>query len=410
MTQLPPMTKLVPLYLALAVAVVLTPATRASTGADGYHGGNHRDDAGRAVPISLDPVPPSNRTADSVRIPFPRPEARLTGVTVIRASVSRGPRLVSFWIDGVLKGRDRSAPWKFNWHTTRYTDGRHVVRVQAVYDAHVKAKRVTYFVGNGSPAVLAAGDIGDCTTPGDEQTASILDSEAGTVLALGDVAYPHGSDADFASCFAPSWGRHKTRIRPVPGNHEYRTRDASGYFNYFGELAGDRGKGWYSFDVGGWHIIALNSNTAIRRGSPQLVWLQSDLVASRATCTLAYWHHPRFSSGPSGTVAHFEPWWELLYQHGVDVILNGHDHDYERFARQSPWGERDDARGIRQFVVGTGGGNLHQSRSTAKNSEARQAHSWGVLRLVLRDAGYSWRFLPVAGKKYADSGSDTCIR
>ena len=327
---------------------------------------------------------------------------------MIRASASRRPRLVSFWIDGVLKGRDRSPPWKFNWYTRRYRDGRHFVRVQAVYDAHLKAKRVSYFVGNGAPAVLAAGDIGDCRTPGDEQTASILDSEAGTILALGDVVYPDGSDADFARCFAPSWGRHKTRIRPVPGNHEYHTPDAAGYFNYFGAVAGDRGRGWYSFDVGGWHIVALNSNVAIGRGSPQLAWLQSDLAASRATCTLAYWHHPRFSSHNS--LARFEPWWELLYEHGVDLVLNGHDHHYERFAQQSPSGERDDARGIRQFVVGTGGSFLHRPRFTAKNSEAGQGHLKGVLRLVLRDADYSWRFLPVAGKNYTDSGSDTCTR
>ena len=259
-----------------------------------------------------------------------------------------------------------------------------------------------------APAVLAAGDIGDCTTPGDEQTASILDSEAGTFLALGDVVYPNGSDANFANCFATSWGRHKMRIRPVPGNHEYQTRDAAGYFNHFGALAGDRGRGWYSFDVGGWHIVALNSNVAIGRGSPQLVWLQSDLAATHATCMLAHWHDPRFSS--LGTAAQFEPWWELLYEHGVDVVLNGHDHAYERFAQQSPSGERDHSRGIRQFVVGTGGTHLGSLRSTAKNSEARQAHSWGVLRLVLQDGGYSWRFLSVAGQKYADSGSDTCAR
>ncbi len=397
------------LLVALTLATVVAPLSPAFGRAVGYDRGD--DSAAQRVPFAQRVRGHPAASADTVRVASPKPGSRLSGVATIRVTVSPRPRRVSFWVDGALRGRDRTAPWTFRWHTSRYGDGKHVLGLRAVYDGRVTTRRVKYLVDNKPPGVvLAAGDIGDCTTPGDEQTASILDNEAGTILALGDVVYPNGTDADFANCFAPSWGRHKARIRPAPGNHEYNTRDAAGYFNYFGALAGERGKGWYSFDVGVWHVVALNSNGAIDPGSPQFAWLKSDLDASRATCTLAYWHHPRFSSGVHGSDARFEPWWEVLYANGVDVVLNGHDHDYERFAKQTPSGGRNDARGIRQFVVGTGGSHLRPFRFNVANSEARQDDTWGVLRLVLRSAGYGWRFLPVAGGTYADAGSDTCSR
>ena len=202
----------------------------------------------------------------------------------------------------------------------------------------------------GSPAVLiAAGDIADCTSTGDEATAAILDTLRGTVVVLGDNAYPSGTDANYANCYDPTWGRHKARTRPTPGNHEYRTAGAGGYFRYFGAAAGDPEKGYYSYTLGDWHIVVLNTNSNcadIRcgTGSAQLGWLRDDLAANPAKCTLAYWHHPRFNSGSHhGNNGNIGPFWRVLYEHGVDVVLNGHEHLYERFAPQSPDAQADPA-------------------------------------------------------------------
>ncbi|HSK85986.1 MAG TPA: metallophosphoesterase [Rubrobacter sp.] len=225
---------------------------------------------------------------------------------------------------------------------------------------------------DGLPVVVAAGDIAACATEGDEATARLVGGIEGTVLTLGDNAYPDGSGENFAECYDPSWGQFKVRTKPSPGNHEYETAGASGYFDYFdyfGDAAGDPDEGYYSYDLGSWHIVALNSNCGegeIRcgPGSPQVQWLEEDLAANdEEACTLAYFHHPLFTSGEYRPgIERVEHLWEILYAAGVDVVLNGHDHNYQRFAPQDPQGRADPEDGIRQFVVGTGAGASIRSR------------------------------------------------
>ena len=259
------------------------------------------------------------------------------------------------------------------------------------------------------PVIVGAGDIGDCASSGDEATATLLDGIPGTVVALGDIAYPNGTTANFRDCYAPSWGRHKPRTRPAVGNHEYNTTGAGPYFDYFGSAAGARGKGWYSYDAGAWHVVVLNSNCTVVACGPssaQVSWLKSDLVANAGEHLLAYWHHPRYSSGEHGNDVGVQTFWEVLYAAGADLVLNGHDHDYERFAPQDPWGRADAAFGIRQFVVGTGGRPPEGKSSTAANSQVFGT-THGVLKVTLRADGYDWQFVPVAGKTFTDSGSGT---
>ena len=264
----------------------------------------------------------------------------------------------------------------------------------------------------GSAVFVGTGDIASCSSTGDEATADLLDGIDGTVFTTGDNAYDSGTDAEFNNCYEPSWGRHKDRTYPTPGNHEYKTANASGYFNYFGAAAGEPGKGYYSYNLGDWHIVSLNSMCENVGGcdaaSPMLTWLKNDLAANPKTCTLAYWHHPLFSSGPHGNQTKMKPTWDVLYTADVDVVLNGHDHDYERFAPQDPSGVTDSARGIREFVVGTGG-KTHYSFGTVKpNSEVRNSDTYGVLKLTLNSNNYAWEFVPEAGKTFTDSGSTNC--
>jgi lipopolysaccharide/colanic/teichoic acid biosynthesis glycosyltransferase/PKD repeat protein len=255
---------------------------------------------------------------------------------------------------------------------------------------------------------VGAGDIADCSRNQDELTANLLDTIPGTVYVLGDNAYPHGSPTDYSNCYDPSWGRVKARTKPVPGNHEYETTNAAGYFGYFGAAAGDPSKGYYSYDYGGWHIIALNSEISYGTGSAQEVWLRNDLAAHPARCTLAYWHHPYFSSSTLlGTASEAPLVWDL-YNAGAEIILAGHHHDYERFAPQSPDSVADPAHGIRQFVAGTGGESLFGFGSTAKNSEVRNDVTFGVLRFHLFPNGFDWKFIPIAGETFTDAGSGTC--
>jgi hypothetical protein len=263
-----------------------------------------------------------------------------------------------------------------------------------------------------SAVLVGAGDIANCSTTGDEYTADLLDDIDGTVFTTGDNAYEGGTDAEFANCYEPTWGRHKARTYPSPGNHEYHTGSAFGYFNYFGAAAGDPSQGYYSYNLGSWHVVVLNSMCQNVGGcgndSPMLVWLQQDLAANLNACTLAYWHHPLFSSGEHGNQTEMKPIWEALYASDVDVVVNGHDHSYERFAPQEPSGEADPARGIREFVVGTGGTFLRPFRTSEPNSEVRNDDTHGVLKLTLRSSGYDWEFVPVAGGTFTDSGSDSC--
>jgi len=263
--------------------------------------------------------------------------------------------------------------------------------------------------GAGATAVLVgAGDIGNCGTETDQATARLLDRIEGTIFTVGDNAYPDGSAENFARCFEPTWGRHRDRMRPSPGNHDYRTSGAQGYFEYFSAKAGPRGRGYYSYGLGAWHIVALNSNVSVSSNSPQVRWLRQDLAANPATCTLAYWHEPRFSSGEHGNSAQMQPLWEALYEAGADVILVGHDHNYERFAPQSPDGRAEPRRGIRQFVVGTGGTRLRGMQSRVANSEVRNSNTHGLLKLVLHPNSYQWEFIPVAGQSFTDKGTGQC--
>ncbi|HMF89327.1 MAG TPA: metallophosphoesterase [Candidatus Angelobacter sp.] len=267
--------------------------------------------------------------------------------------------------------------------------------------------------GEEEQTIVAAGDIVDCpNVAGSEATARLLDSIPGTVLAIGDLAYPDGSDDNFL-CYEKTWGRHKARTRPTPGNHEYHTPGAAGYLKYFGESAGTPGHTYYSFNLGAWHIIALDSECkdigGCQKGSPEELWLRKDLKQNSSNCILAFWHIPLFSSGDEhGNAPEMKPFWDDLYAAGADIVLNGHDHDYERFAPQNSNGVADPGRGIREFVVGTGGKSKRGFRAPSPTSEVRNSSTYGVLQIKLRAHDYQWRFVPVAGGQFSDSGSGTC--
>jgi hypothetical protein len=253
------------------------------------------------------------------------------------------------------------------------------------------------------PVVLAAGDIASCDSDGDEQTAALLDAHAGTVLVLGDNAYERGTLEEFETCYDPTWGRHKSRTRPTPGNHEYLTLGAAGYFRYFGRAAGASGKGYYSFDLGSWHLVSLNSERTTRA---QVRWLRADLARASADCVLAFWHRPRWTSGQYADDARTAPLWNALYNARADIVLSAHDHNYQRYPPMNKRGAIDKARGIRSFVVGTGGRARYELRPDRRRRLAND-DTWGILKLTLRPAGYSWRFLPVAGH-FGDAGSSRC--
>lgn len=228
--------------------------------------------------------------------------------------------------------------------------------------------------------LVGAGDIGDCDTPDDTATAALLDDIEGTVFTAGDNAYENGTAKEFATCYDETWGRHKARTRPAPGNHDWNTSALSGYLDYFGDAArGEDGPSWYSYDLGAWHVIVLDSECSRVGGcdtdSPQGRWLAADLAASDARCTVAIWHKPRFTSGEHGNDGSVAPFWTALYRAGVDVVINGHDHDYERFAPQDPSAREDRERGIREFVVGTGGTPLRKFDQPVANSSSRSAAS-----------------------------------
>lgn len=261
-----------------------------------------------------------------------------------------------------------------------------------------------------APAVLVgAGDIAHCgpDLATAESTASLLDTIDGTVFTAGDNSQDSGTDREYRECFEPTWGRHKARMRPSPGNHDYGTAGAAPYFAYFGALAGAPGGGYYSYEVGGWHVIALNSNIPMGAGSPQAAWLRHDLESSQSRCTVAYWHHPLVSSGTNGGTEAVRDAWSVLYEYGTEIVLNGHDHLFERFAPQDAAGRSDPARGIRQFTVGTGGYPLYEVKRLQPNSEVLgRAH--GVLKLTLHADSYEWRFIPVPGSSFSDSGAGVC--
>jgi acid phosphatase type 7 len=253
---------------------------------------------------------------------------------------------------------------------------------------------------------VGAGDIALCTAYGNhEATARLLDAIGGTVFALGDNAYMSGTAEEYRDCYDRTWGRHRSRTRPVPGNHEYESPQATPYFDYFGPNAGPHGLGYYSFNLGAWHLVSLNSNVPVSAGSAQAAWLRADLAANRTRCTLAYWHHPRFSSGRHGNEERMREFWQILYEAGAEIVLSAHDHTYERFAPQDPDGFPDNDHGMRQFVVGTGGARPYPFVNIRTNSEVRLS-TLGVLKLTLSGSGYDWEFVSTSGS--GDSGSGSC--
>lgn len=260
--------------------------------------------------------------------------------------------------------------------------------------------------------LVGAGDIASCESGGDEMTAKLLDNIAGTVFTAGDNVYERGRLQEFIRCFAPSWGRHKARMRPAAGNHDYLTQDAQGYFGYFGAAAGQPSKGYYRYNLGAWRVIVLNSNCAhvggCHKGSPQERWLRAELQSSRAFCTLAYWHHPRFSSGPHGNTPSVSAFWDALYEADAELVVNGHDHLYERFAPQAPNGSLDSDRGIRQITVGTGGRSLYSVKRLKRHSVFRQTRTFGVLKLTLRPGSYTWQFVAAPSGRLLDRGDASC--
>ena len=251
--------------------------------------------------------------------------------------------------------------------------------------------------------LVGAGDISSCENDNDELTAQLLDTIPGTVFTTGDNVYDRGAPDEFAACYHPTWGRHRDRTRPVPGNHDYGTSGASGYFEYFNNLPP-----YYVYSLGSWRIYALNSEIDVSANSPQAVWLQADLAANPSLCALAYWHQPRWSSASvHGSDPGYQTLWEILYQAGAEVVINGHDHTYERFAEMNASGEAV-SPGLREFVVGTGGRSFYGFDQALPASEVRDNSTYGVLKLTLRPNGYDWEFVPVVGSTFTDRGSANC--
>ena len=257
----------------------------------------------------------------------------------------------------------------------------------------------------GTHVLVGAGDIAVCGSVGTDETAGLLDGIDGTVFTTGDNAYFQGSAADFRNCYDPTWGRHKHRTRPAPGNHEYESPGAAPYFEYFGANAGPPGLGYYSFSAGAWHIVSLNSNVPAGEGSPQYQWLAQNLAENNPRCLAAMWHHPVFSSSRNGPAPMMRDVWRLLQRYGAEVAVTGHEHAYERFAPMDVGG-RAVPEGIRQFVAGTGGAPLYDFQMAAPGSEVRIS-AWGVLKLTLGTENYSWQFIAVGGS-VRDSGSGSC--
>jgi acid phosphatase type 7 len=282
-------------------------------------------------------------------------------------------------------------------------------------------------VAASDPVIVAAGDIacdpassqfnggnGANTVCHEKATASLIGGINPTaVLPLGDTQYSDGAFAKYSQSYGPTWGQYLAITDAVPGNHEYLTSGASGYFTYFGTHAGSSGKGYYSFNIGTWHLIAMNAECVnvggCKAGSPQELWLKADLAANTQACILAFWHQPRFSSGANGNWTQYAPFWQDLYAAHADVVLNGHDHDYERFDLQNP-SQAADLQGIREFVVGTGGADHSggQWGTVQPNSQVRNINTFGVLQLTLHATSYAWKFVPESGKTFTDSGTTNC--
>jgi hypothetical protein len=253
-----------------------------------------------------------------------------------------------------------------------------------------------------SVVLVGAGDISTCDNNNDEATAKLLDNISGTVFTAGDNAYPSGTYTQYTNCYHPTWGRHKSRTKPVPGNHEYNTSGAAGYFKYFSKSS------YYAYNLGDWRIYALNSQIDVSSTSSQVKWLKNDLTANPKHCVLAYWHQPRWSSGSHyGNNSKYQTLWKTLYDAKAELVINGHEHNYERFKEMNASGVSA-SPGLREFVVGTGGVNHYGFGSALSTSQVRNSSTYGVLKLTLNSTSYSWKFVPVAGKTFTDSGTTNC--
>jgi hypothetical protein len=251
--------------------------------------------------------------------------------------------------------------------------------------------------------LVGAADITNCNRTQDEQTALLLDNIPGTVFTAGDNAYVDGTYTEYLNCYDPSWGRHKSRTKPSPGNHEYLTSGAAGYFQYFNNIPS-----YYAYNLGAWRIYALNSEISVSTTSAQVTWLQDDLAANPNQCVLAYWHRPRWSSGSNhGNNSNMQTLWQILYNAGAELVINGHEHHYERFSEMNASGTAV-AQGLREIVVGTGGAGLYPFGTVRSTSQVRNNTTYGVLKLTLQEGRYDWEFIPIAGSIFRDSGSDTC--
>jgi acid phosphatase type 7 len=432
------------LATALAAVAVSLPAATASIGAasstgfrplaDGYvSAGSPRTSFGKARTLRLAPRPASRaylrfrvRLAQGavdravLRVYATGGRGRLQARAVARRSwterslvYARAPR-----VGRVLASTRFSRGWKsLDLSALARGGGTFDVALTATGTGGVASResgrRAPRLLITAAPVVAAAGDIADCASNGDEETAALLAKLPETVVAAnGDLAYENGTAAEFANCYAPSWGRFKGITRPAAGNHEYGSPAAAPYFAYWGAVAGTPGQGWYSYDLGSWHVVVLNSNCAFvggcQAGTPQETWLRADLAAHRATCTLAYWHHPVFSSGYTPPAPEVRPLFQALYDARVELVLTAHAHNYQRWAPLSPTGALDQGRGVREFVVGTGGKTLRPVGPRVSNQEVSNDQTFGVLQLTLRTGSYAWKFVPVAGQTFSDSGSGTC--
>jgi calcineurin-like phosphoesterase family protein len=321
---------------------------------------------------------------------------------------------------------------KRQWQVARF--GKRLIAILVLCPALARTLAQTPNPGNGTKhagkatatkhedqrtfVLVGAGDIASCKNPeGAQATAKLIEKIPGTVFAAGDLAYEKGRLQEFKNCYGPAWGRFKDRTRPALGNHEYVEPAASGYFQYWGAQAGPVGKGYYSYDLGVWHIVVLNTNCTARglggcsAGSPQETWLKADLAQHPNACILAYGHHALFSSGVFKRHAvhpELKQLWEDLYAAHADLVLAGHEHSYERFAPQDPDGKSDPEHGIREIVVGTGGRSHDLLGFATPNSEVREWDTYGVLKMTLAPRKYTWEFIPVEGKSFRDSGSGVC--
>jgi len=258
-------------------------------------------------------------------------------------------------------------------------------------------------VAAASVVLVGAGDISTCSNNNDEATAKLLDGISGTVFTAGDNAYDSGTYTQYTNCYHPTWGRHKSRTKPVPGNHEYNTSGAAGYFKYFSNVSS-----YYAYNLGDWRIYALNSEIDVSSTSAQVKWLKNDLAANPKRCVLAYWHKPRWSSGSHyGSNSKYQTLWKTLYDAKAELVISGHEHNYERFKEMNASGTAS-SPGMREFVVGTGGASHYGFGSTLSTSQVRNSSTYGVLKVTLNSTSYSWKFIPVAGKTFTDSGTTYC--